>query len=100
MTTRVSVRQRNPDLNKPLQVIRTYPRYAEFEVSLTDTSHLDNSGESLLKRVEELKYESSKTLEALKQKQPVRIPEMKPVDEQALNGTSNGKSKFLYLSRL
>ena len=81
MTTRISVRQRYPEQSKQLKVIRTYEEYAQFETSSTDTSHLGNNGNITAKRVSELIYESSKTLEALNRKPPVRIPEMKGTED-------------------
>ena len=75
MTTRIAVRARCPDWGKGLRVIRSYESYARFEATFSDITHLEGSDDRTAGRVEELKYESAKTLEALKKK-PVRIPEM------------------------
>lgn len=97
MSTRISVRQRYPDHNKPLRVLRTYDKYAQFEAEFTDSTRLGNSVDGVAKRVEELVYESSKTLDALKQKQPVRIPDVKCADKA---GALSEKSTLLFPFRL
>lgn len=75
MTTRKSGRPRNLDHSRPLRIIRTYQEYAQFETASIDANRIGNNFNTIATRVEELKYESSKTLETLKNKQPVRIPE-------------------------
>ena len=82
MTTGVSVRQRYPEHTKQLKVTNTYEKYAQFEAAFTDITRIEDGGSDIAKRVEELKYESAKTLEALKGKQAVRIPEIRRADEE------------------
>jgi len=88
MTSRISVRQRNPDHGKTLKLITTFQKYAQFELSQNEFNQAENGQDFISKRVEELKYDASKTIEALKQKQPVRIPEMRAQDER---NQENGK---------
>lgn len=76
MNTRTAMRQRYPDLSKELKVITTYEKYAKFEAELNEPGRVVNGFTSSSQRVQELMQESTKTLEALKGKQPVRIPEL------------------------
>jgi hypothetical protein len=80
---RISVRQRYPESNKALKIFRTYERYAHFEAEMADVSHIKGDEGGTERRVGELQQESARTLEALKQKQPVRIPEMKGKEKVA-----------------
>jgi len=76
MSTRTAVRQRYPDLGKELQIIRTYEKYVKFEMELNEPGRVVNGFSSNSQRVQELKQESAKTLEALRGKQAVRIPDL------------------------
>ena len=76
MNTRTAVRQRYPDLGKELKVLRSYEKYAKFEMELNEPGRVLNGSVNYTYRVQELKEESARTLEALKQRQPVRIPEL------------------------
>lgn len=76
MSTRTAVRQRCLDLNKQLKIIRTYEKYIQFENESTEPTRTLNGFDSIPQRVEELMLETARTIEALKEKQPVRIPEM------------------------
>lgn len=76
MNTRTATRQRYPDLGKELTIIRSYENYAKFEMELNEPGHIFNGSVNYTQRIQELLQESSKTLEALKEKQPVRIPEL------------------------
>lgn len=74
---KIAVRQRYPETNKELKIVKSYGEYARFEAELNDITHGKINSLGIAKRVEELNLESAKTLEILKAKQPVRIPEMK-----------------------
>lgn len=76
MNTRTAVRQRYPDLGKELKVVGSYEKYAKFEMELNEPGRILNGSVNYTYRVQELKAESARTLEALNQKQPVRIPEL------------------------
>lgn len=89
--TRISVRQRYPETNRPLKIFRTYERYAQFEVELSDVTHTKGDEGGIIRLTEELIQDSVRTIEALKQKQPVRIPEMKQ-KENAAEDIDTGKS--------
>ena len=93
MTTGVSVRQRYPDHGKALKVTRTYEKYAQFEAAFTDLAHLEDGCADIAKRIEELKYDASKTLETLKGRQAVRIPEMKCADEDTKCDSASEKGR-------
>ena len=93
MNTGVSVRQRYPDNTKPLRVTRTYEKYAQFEAAFTDITHIENGGRDIGQRVEELKYESAKMLEALKGKQRVRIPEMRTAEKDGESDALLGQGR-------
>ena len=85
MSSRITVRARFPDLGKALRVIRSYENYARFEATFSDITHLESNDDGVSRRAEELRYESAKTLEALKRKDPVRIPETYVPSEQTKN---------------
>lgn len=74
---KIAVRQRYPETSKELKIVRSYEEYARFEAELNDIIHGKINSLGIVRRVEELNQESAGTLEALKAKQPVRIPEMK-----------------------
>lgn len=76
MNTRIAMRQRYPDLGKELKVIRTYDKYAKYEMELDEPTRVLNGSANVSQRVQELTMESARTLKALKGKQPVRIPEL------------------------
>ncbi len=88
VSTRISVRQRYPEHTKTLKVIRSYEKYAQFEADSADMSRFGNGVDGTVHRVAELIRESAKTLEALKGKQPVRIPEVKTSDKVAASAES------------
>jgi len=88
---RISVRQRYPESNKALKIFKTYERFAHFEAEMADVSHIKGDEEGIEKRAGELQQDSARTLEALKQKQPVRIPEMKG-KEKAADAIDAGKA--------
>lgn len=88
---RISVRQRYPETNKPLKIFRTYERYAQFEVELSDVTHTKGDEAGVIRLTGELLQDSARTVEALKQKQPVRIPEMKQ-KQKATEDIDAGKS--------
>lgn len=77
------MRPRIPDHMKGIKISHSYEDYVQFEASFSDLSRDERLPDSRLKRVDELKAESLKTLEALKQKPPVRIPELKTKEETA-----------------
>lgn len=91
MGPRVSTRPRFPEHSRPLRVIRTYEEYAQLEASFSDFTHLAENGDAISKRAGELKYEASRTLDILKQKQPVRIPETKAAEESSTADTASAK---------
>jgi hypothetical protein len=93
MTTGVAVRQRYPDNTKQLKVLRTYKEYAQFEATLTDITHVENGERNIAKRIDELQYESTKTLEVLKTKPPVRIPEMRAAEKEGQGEALIGKGR-------
>jgi hypothetical protein len=97
MATGVSVRQRYPDPTKELKVIRTYEEYARFEAAFVDILRLENSSSDIVRRSEELKYESAKTLDALKTKPPVRIPETKSAETEGKGETAPEKGTLRLL---
>lgn len=82
---RISVRQRYPESGKGLKLIKTYEGYAQFEADLADASHIKGEDSGIARRTIELAQESTKTIEALKQKQPVRIPEVKQAEKSSDN---------------
>ncbi len=91
MGPRVSTRTRPPDHSRPLRVIKTYEKFAEFEASFNDITHQTDSADIIAKRAADIRYEASKTLDVLKQKQPVRIPETKGTEESRTADTVNSK---------
>jgi len=91
VSTRTSARKKEVVIDKPLKIMHTYADFAKFEMENTDVARLENGQEILASRVSELVKESTKTLEALKSKQAVRIPETgtaKKMEEAAHNGIS------------
>lgn len=87
---KIAVRQRYPEPIKELKIIRTYDSYAHYEIENNDINHAKSGVLGLTQRILDLQRESAKTLEALREKQPVRIPEIK-AKEQLTNIKDNSK---------
>ena len=71
------MRQRYPESSKILKILKTYEKYSQFEAESSGVARYANDTRESMQRVDELVRESTKTLEALKSKPPVRIPELK-----------------------
>lgn len=77
MGTRTAMRQRYPDLGKELKIVRSYGQYADWEAELNDLGRTPGDPAKAPRRLQDLMGESMRTLEVLKTKQPVRIPELR-----------------------
>ena len=82
MNTRTAVRQRYPDLNKPLKIIRDHQEYAQFELGPIDPNQGATNSIITLQRAQELASESAKIIDALKGKKSVTIPQTEKIPKQ------------------
>jgi len=82
---KIAVRQRYPESAKELKIIRSYEEYVQFEIEQNDICHTKSEGVGTTQRVMELRNESARTIEALRKKQPVRIPEMEQKEQLSTN---------------
>eukprot|EP00826_Nyctotherus_ovalis_P016398 TRINITY_DN14744_c0_g2_i2.p1 TRINITY_DN14744_c0_g2~~TRINITY_DN14744_c0_g2_i2.p1 ORF type:complete len:278 (+),score=86.00 TRINITY_DN14744_c0_g2_i2:154-987(+) len=88
MGTRTAMRQRYPDLGKELKVVRDYDKYAKWEAELVEPGRSPSDSAKIPQRTQELAQESKRTLEALKEKQPVRIPELRDLKATGVGESS------------